>query len=212
MSNSCVIIGDIKKSREIDNWSSVFAELLKTLRKVNKEFSDAILVPFTATVGDEFQGATATPENAFEIYNLIRSELQQVDMRYGIGVGNIEKPFSKGMGMRGSAFYRAREALELCKEKKRDIFFKFSDTPNPRDDLINASLHLIEVCEKSWTKRQREIASYYRLHPNYTYDQLGKHFGVSKQAVSQFLKATNWEVITEASNFVEKLLKDMYSP
>jgi len=211
MSNDCVIIGDIEKSREIDNWSNVFQKLLNILSKVNHSFSHTILVDFTATVGDEFQGAITTPEKVLDIYDLIRSELQEVGIYYGVGVGDVERPFSKEMGLRGSAFYRARDALEVCKKKKRRILFKFSDTPNPTGDLINASLRLIETLEKSWTERQREIAGYYRLHANYTYDQLGKHFGVSKQAVSQFLKATDWEVTTEMSNSVKMFLKHIYS-
>jgi hypothetical protein len=49
------------------------------------------------------------------------------------------------------------------------------------------------------------------VHPNYTYGQLSKHFGFSKQAASQFLKATNWEVIAEGDNLVRELLKGMHS-
>ena len=86
-----------------------------------------------------------------------------------------------------------------------------SDTPNSTDKIINTLLRLIEVLENSWTKRQREIVNYYRVHPDYTYEQLSKHFGFSKQAASQFLKATNWEVITEGDNLVRELLKGLYS-
>jgi len=210
MSDNCVIIGDIKESRSLDNWQNMFKELRRTLRGVNRRLSDVIAVTFKPTVGDEFQGAIIAPEKAFDIYNIIRSELR-ADIYYGIGIGSIEKPLSKEMGMRGSGFYRARDALEVCKKEKRDIFVKSSDTPNPADKIINTFLRFIEVLENSWTKRQREIVNYYRVHPNYTYGQLSKHFGFSKQAASQFLKATNWEVIAEGDNLVRELLKGMHS-
>lgn len=191
MSDNCVIIGDIKESRRLENWQNMFMELRKTLRGINRRLSDVIVVTFQPTVGDEFQGAISALEKAFDIYNFIRSELQ-VDIYYGIGIGSIEKPLKKEMGMRGSGFYRARDALEVCKKENRNVFVKSSDTPNPTDKIINTLLRLIEVLENSWTKRQREIVNYYRVHPDYTYEQLSKHFGFSKQAASQFLKATNW--------------------
>ncbi len=210
MPNNCVIIGDIRESRDLDDWRHIFMELRKTLRRINRRLSGSIVVTFQPTIGDEFQGAIGEPEKALDIYDFIRGELQ-IDIYYGIGIGSVEKPINKEMGMRGSGFYRARDALDLCKKENRSIFIKSSDTPNPTDKIVNTLLRLIEVLENSWTKRQREIVNYYRTHPDYTYEQLGKHFGFSKQAASQFLKATNWEVITDSGNLMRELLKDMCS-
>lgn len=210
MSNKCVIIGDIKKSSRLNNWPGIFKELKKSLSEINKRYSNDIVVTFKPTVGDEFQGAIIKPEKVFEIYSIIKSKLP-VNVYYGIGIGDIEKPFTDEIGMRGSAFYRARDALEICKKKKRSIFIKSSDTPNQTDDLINMLLRFIEVFEYSFTKRQREIVNYYRLHPNYTYDQLAEHFNTSKQSISQILKAANWELISEGGNFAKEFLKNMYS-
>jgi len=210
MSNNCVIIGDVKQSRKLDNWETIFTELTRTLTGINRRFSDDIVATFSPTVGDEFQGAISTPEKAFDIYTIMRSELQ-LDIYFGIGIGGIEKPLDKEMGMRGSGFYRAREALAVCKKEKRNVFVKSSDTPNPTDTILNTVLWLIEALENSWTKRQREVVNYYRVHPNYTYEQLSKHFGFSKQAASQFLKATSWEIIAEGDRLVKELLGRMYS-
>lgn len=208
MSNNCVIIGDIKKSRNLENWEKVFIKLDQALGKINRGFSKFIVVDFKPTVGDEFQGVLTTPEKGYEIYRSIRDELQ-IDIYFGIGVGKIEKPFTQEVGMRGSAFYRARDALELCKKKNRNIFIKSSDTFNLTDDTINTLLRFIEVFENSWTKRQREIINYYRLHPNYTYEQLSRHFGFSKQTASKVLKAANWDLVSEGYNLINKLLKNI---
>lgn len=210
-SNNCVIIGDIKRSRDLDNWQNIFGKLKQTLEVINKKFPDAIIVTFAPTVGDEFQGAIRTPERALEIRNFVKRELP-VDIYFGIGIGSIEKPIAKEIGLRGSAFYRARDALELCKKKKRDIFVKSSDTSQLADNAINTLLHLVEVLENSWTKRQREVAEYFRLHPNYTYEQLGKHFGLRKQSISDVLRAANWKVITEGNDLVQELLQELSSP
>lgn len=210
VSSNCVIIGDVKESRKLDDWETIFTELTKTLTGINRRFSDDIVATFSPTVGDEFQGAISTPGKAFDIYTIMRSELQ-IDIYCGIGIGRIEKPLNREMGMRGSGFYRAREALAVCKKEKRNVFVKSSDTPNPTDLIINTLLRLIEALENSWTKRQREVVNYYRVHPDYTYEQLSKHFGFSKQAASQFLKATSWEVVAEGDKLVKELLRGMYS-
>ena len=73
-------------------------------------------------------------------------------------------------------------------------------------------LHFVEVLENSWTKRQREVAEYFRFHPRDTYEQLGKHFGLRKQSISDVLIAANWKVIAEGNNLVQKLLKEMSWP
>lgn len=210
--DKCVVIGDIKMSSRLESWPKIFVRLEQTLDKINQRFSDDLVITFRPTVGDEFQGAIQSPQNAFEIYALIRSEFP-VAIYCAIGIGDIQKPFTRERGMRGTAFYRARDALEMCKNKKRNIFIKSSDTSSQIDDVINTLLQFIEVLEHSWTERQREVVGYYRRHPDYTYEQLGKHFSVSKQSISQTLKAANWEAISEGENLTKELLKkmDLYS-
>jgi hypothetical protein len=164
------------------------------------------VVTFAPTIGDEFQGAIAAPEKAFKVCNFMKSKLQ-IEMYYAIGVGNIERPVAEEIGMRGSAFYRARDALEMCKKADRDIIIKSSSTPNPTDDMINELFHFIELLENSWTERQRALVNYYRLHPDYTYEQLGKHFGYTRQAAHQFLIGAHWELLMAGNNLVDELLR-----
>ena len=209
-SNCCVIIGDIKKSRNVDNWPNIFKRLDNTLKGINRAFSSDILIDFKPTVGDEFQGVLKNPKNAYALYVFIRSKLP-VDIYCGIGVGDIERPLKEDIGMRGTAFYRARSALELCKKSKRNLLIKSLDIPNRIDEIINTLLRFIEVLENSWTKRQQQVINYFRLHPDYTYEQLGKHFRISKQAVSQILRAADWAAISEGETLLGKLLGNICS-
>jgi len=204
------MIGDIKRSRDLDEWGSVFEKLQAALKQINREFSDDILVDFVPTVGDEFQGALRDPKHAYAVYVSIKGGLP-VGFYCGIGVGDIEKPLDADIGMRGNAFYRARSALEFCKKRKRNVVLRSSDTTSLADETINTLLHFIEVIENSWTKRQREVLHYYRLHPDYTYERLGRHFGITKQTVSKILKAGGWDLIAEGEAVVNKLLQDMCS-
>lgn len=209
-SNCCVIIGDIKKSRNVDNWSNIFKQVDRALKEINRAFSSDILINFKPTVGDEFQGVLKNPKNAYALYVFIRCKLP-VDVYCGIGVGDIERPLKEDIGMRGAAFYRARSALELCKKSKRNLLIKSSDISNRTDEIINTLLRFIEVLEKSWTKRQQHVVNYFRLHPDYTYEQLGKHFRISKQAVSQILGAADWAAISEGETLLNKLLGNIKS-
>ncbi|MGC9337163.1 MAG: SatD family protein [Candidatus Cloacimonadia bacterium] len=209
-SNYYVIIGDIKKSRHVDNWTDIFKQIRCTLKETNRTFSSDIFIDFKSTVGDEFQGVLKDPQNAYVIYLFLRCKLP-VEWYCGIGIGDIEKPLKKDIGMRGTAFYRARSALELCKKSRRKLLIKSLDISNQRDEIINILLQFVEVLEDSWTKRQQEVVNYFRLHPDYTYEQLGKHFKISKRAVSQILKAAGWNAISEGEVLVNKLLRNISS-
>ena len=205
MSSQCVLIGDIRSSRDLQDWPVVFGDLENALRGVNRQFADDVVVDFGPTVGDEFQGVLRDARNAYAVYVLIKSGLR-AGLYCGIGVGEVEKPLEEAIYMRGSAFYRARAALETCKAKRRSLVVRSSDTVGLQDKITNTLLHFIEVLENSWTDRQREVLSFYRGHREYTHEQLGEHFGVSKQAVGQILKAGDWEAIYEGEELVKELL------
>ncbi len=144
------------------------------------------------------------------IYVSLKSKLP-VDFYCGVGIGDIERPLEDEVGMRGTVFYRARSALELCKKSTRNLLIKSSDTTIQTYEILNTVLRFIEVLENSWTERQREVVNYVRLHPNYTYEQVGEHFTVSKQAVSQILGAADWAAISEGEDLLNNLLGSLNS-
>ena len=111
MASNCVLIGDIKKSRDVDDWATLFRKLEETLNEINTMFSDDIRIDFKPTVGDEFQGVLKRPKKAYAIYVTFKSNLP-VDFYCGIGIGDIERPLENEVGMRGTAFYRARRSEE----------------------------------------------------------------------------------------------------
>ncbi len=213
MVNNCVIVGDIRKSRNLKHWSKVYKKWGRVLEEVNSGFSDSILINFKTTVGDEFQGALVDSKDAYTIYTSLKSKLKHrlsVEIYCGVGIGNIERPHSKDItAVRGSAFYLARNAIELCKKKKRMIIVRSSDTATQIDQVINTFLYFIEVLENSWTNRQKEVINYYRDHQKDTYEELGKHFNVSKQSISQILKAANWDVVFQGETLVNELLYNL---
>lgn len=210
MASTCVLIGDIKKSRDVADWPTLFRKLEGTLGEINRMFSADLLIAFKPTVGDEFQGVLKSPKNAYMIYVALKSRLP-MDFYCGVGIGEFERPLEGEIGMRGTAFYRARSALEFCKKKNRNLLIRSLDTTNQTDEILNTILRFIEVLENSWTRRQQEVINYLRAHPGATYEQIGHHFGISKQAVSQILGAADWAAISEGEHLLNRLLESLNS-
>jgi len=208
MSSTCVLIADIRSSRNLEDWTSVFEKLLAVLRAVNSEFADDVVVKFEPTVGDEFQGALRDARNAYAVYLRIKAILPAA-IYCGIGIGDVEKPLGRDVGMRGTAFYRAREALELCKDRRRNVIVKSSEQGGLADETLNTLLHFIQFLEDSWTTRQKEVLGYYRLHADHTYEQLGSHFGVSRQSIRDIVSAGDWDLIREGEILVNRWLESV---
>ncbi|TKJ41058.1 hypothetical protein CEE37_05170 [candidate division LCP-89 bacterium B3_LCP] len=206
MSKHCAIIGDIKGSRDLDNWPETFQKLTEILQEVNRRYSEEILIEFNPTIGDEFQGALRTPERAFDVYTFIKASLP-VQIYCGMGIGEIEKSQDDDKGLRGSAFYRAREALEECKNQELSLIFKSQNQKNHADETINIILMLIWTIESSWTDRQKEIVNCFRLHPDYTLSELGGNFRISQPTVSSILKASNYQDIYKAETHIAGILR-----
>ncbi len=201
----CVIIGDVHRSRELHNWPEVFKALNEALAGVNAHFASEVLLPFRATVGDEFQGALHDATKAYAVCLYLRTNTP-VSLYCGVGIGEVERLPEKEGGMRGTAFYRAREALDACKRQQRLILLQADESRANGVLIINAMLGLIQALEERWTIRQRELAHFYRLHPELTYEGLGRQFGVSKQAVSQVLRGAKWDALVEGERTVGVLL------
>jgi len=201
----CVIIGDVQKSRQVENWPEVFEKLNAVLAGVNQHFARDVLLPFRTTVGDEFQGALHDASNAYAVCLYLRVHAP-IPLYCGVGIGEVERLANDDAGMRGTAFYRARDALNACKRQQRAILLKVDERRADGELAINALLGLIQALEERWTIRQREMAKFYRTQPELSYEQVGRHFGVSKQAVSQVLRGAKWDALLEGERTVARLL------
>ena len=210
MPNMCAIICDIKGSRKLENWYSAIDKLGIILEKINKKFKSDVYMDFKPSIGDEFQGTLTSLKKAYDIYIYLKNELP-IKFYCGIGSGDIEKLIEKDNSLRGTAFYRARDALEVCKKEKKDIFVKLSSEKvlTEKEEMINTFLLLIETIKNSMTKKQKQVINYYREHPNYNYDEIANYFKDisgkgSKQSVQQILKAARWKAIQTGEDFIKR--------
>ena len=93
------IIGDIKESRKINDRNNVQNKLKAVLIKINQKYESAISAKFTITLGDEFQGLLCVGENVIDIIEEIRREMSPVQIRFGIGVGEINTDINSDMSL-----------------------------------------------------------------------------------------------------------------
>ena len=117
------IIGDIKKSKSIEERKKIQNKLNNILNEINKIFSNSISSNFTITLGDEFQGLLHSGEHVMDIIQYIKKEAYPTKIRFGVGIGTITTDINTmiSIGADGPGYYKARESIEQLKilEKKK---------------------------------------------------------------------------------------------
>ena len=151
INSAAVIIGDVCGSRKMAQDARYEGQLyLKSaIIQINEKKAGVIEAPFMLTRGDEFQGVLPDLKNAFEVMLEFERLLFPLQIRYGIGLGTIQKMGSKiPVEMDGRAFHRASEALSFLEKKKQITCCK---TDNETSDLlINTILNLMNAIKGKW--------------------------------------------------------------
>ncbi|EPH14773.1 MULTISPECIES: SatD family protein [Dermabacter] len=107
------VIGDIVNSRD-HNRTALHEHLTSALNAIQTPSHERL----HPTVGDEIQGVFATHGDALRATHILRLHLREhdIDIRFGIGAGEI-RIIDEGAGIQdGSAWWAAREALERTEE------------------------------------------------------------------------------------------------
>ena len=160
------VIGDIKDSRKLENRKEVQKRLQEILDRLNRKYEEDIVSSYLITLGDEFQGLLCSGKNILNMINEIKMEMYPVRLRFGIGFGTITTDIRREMalGADGPGYYRAREAVEVLKEREKknrpvpaDLCLKMEEEDRDKEVLLNTVFDLLYVVEEGWTERQREI-------------------------------------------------------
>ena len=159
------IIGDVKDSRTLPNRNDVQEKLKKVLLDINRIYNKDIAADFLITLGDEFQGLMLKSNNIIKIVKHIQRELHPIQIRFGIGIGEISTKINKkaAIGADGPAFYAARNVITIIHELEKKIKIQAPDiqislyTEKNIFEIkeINTLLSLIKAIEDSWTEKQR---------------------------------------------------------
>lgn len=117
-----VINMDIVDSRNTSNRDYIQKKILGYLEYMNNKNSDLLLTPITMTLGDEWQIVLSKPYKGYEIINTFQTFLRKDDILVysGFGIGTISTGIYKDTRlMDGECFIKAREALNIAKNKNR---------------------------------------------------------------------------------------------
>lgn len=160
------IIGDIKKSRQINERMTVQKGLLQILNSINVKYEKSLASKFIITLGDEFQGLLCTGEDVLEIIEEIQEDMYPIQVRFGIGIGKITTDINAEMaiGADGPAYYMAREAIEILKQNEKknktqisDIRIEIENDKKMYSLMLNTIFSLMAALCNDWSERQRQI-------------------------------------------------------
>ena len=196
-----VVTGDLKSSRRLRDRAGVQEELKNALRIVNSRFEEEIPAKFMVVGGDSFQGMLSSPKYLFDIYYVFFENIRH-QFYLGIGVGGISTSLSENVGeIDGEAFHKASDALERAKKENMWIVFK---SEWEIEGVVTCLLNFMVDVMWSWTKRQREIVTYYRKVKNekssVTLEEVAEGIGIKKQTLSKILKRSKYKLLKEAED------------
>ena len=211
------IIGDIKKSKKLNNRNTVQNVFKKVLNNINEKYSKDISSKFMITLGDEFQGLLHDGSNVMNIIEEIQRELYPVEIRFGIGVGQITTDinFDMAIGADGPGYYKAREAIEFLKENERknkthasDIRIEIDGDNVETSTMINTILSLLAVVKYSWTDRQREIIRDMIKHQD-SQVKSAERLNVAQSSIQRGLINGNYYAYKDAIDTIVNVLKEI---
>lgn len=211
------VIGDIKDSRHLENRKEVQVHLQEILDRLNEKYKDHIVSKFLITLGDEFQGLLSSGEHILDMVNEIRMEMYPVRLRFGIGFGQITTDIKSEMalGADGPGYYRAREAVELLKEREKknrpvlaELCLRLDEKDQEKEVLLNTVFDLMYVVESGWTERQRETIWDMLLYGD-GQQNTARRLSISQPTVQKALAAGSYYTYENALKNASKILGDI---
>lgn len=186
------LIGDIIDSRHLNDRESVQKKLEAVLDQINIHYSDSIKAKFLITIGDEFQGLLLPTSEAYMITITILEQMHPVKIRFGLGYGGISTSLKEtAIGMDGTAFYAARQALEQLKNSK-EAAIRLSGPTLAETNLraANAMLSSLSVIRQFWAENFKTVLPL--LRQGLTQQEVANATDITQSAVSWMLHRAKW--------------------
>ena len=151
--------------------------------------SVATVLPFTRTVGDEFQGLMDDPVSVVDaMVILMRGE----QWHLGLGIGQVEQPLPNDTRRaRGPAFVCARAAVNAAKSEPSHLCVAARESDHEAYD-VEAVWRLVAAVFRRRSEQGWEAVDLVRAGS--TQGEVAERLGISRQAVGQRLQAAHWSV------------------
>lgn len=200
------VIVDVVKSRALDADSrrGLQATILTTLDRWNHGYMVSLAAFFTMTLGDEFEGLVANPEIIPDMMWELERDTAGVQFRWGLGFGEVHTLIGTDVGsIDGPAFHGARAAINEARKdgKEGGVYAGYMATDT---DALNGLARLLAHQRRRFSKEQREAIELLRAGSSQS--DAAQQLGVSKQALSQRIRAAGWPAYTEGERALKALL------
>jgi SatD family (SatD) len=181
-----VAIGDVVGSRESPDRMALQAALVAAVAAVNREARtrapEALLSPYTVTLGDEVQCVYGDPAGAALDVIAFKGKMLPHQLRFCLGVGELTTKINQreAIGMDGPAFHVARDGIE---ELKRDRSTSLAVKAQPGIDveLEDCMLKLIDTSVEGWRAARFDI--FRSTHRHVAVKDMARELGLSPVAV-----------------------------
>ncbi len=162
-----------------------------------------VRLPFTRTVGDEFQGA---PEDGLSVVDAILMLMRSGEWHVGLGVGPVEEPLpADPRSARGPAFLAARSAVERAKVEPGGVCVAAAAGAEAEAQDAEVVLHLLGALRERRTAQGWQAVDLMVASENQA--EAAAQLGISRQAVGQRLQAAAWTLERRTVPTLARLLE-----
>ena len=200
---TATLIGDVVASRTAGDRTALHDRLTAVLAHVNDVFTPT--TPLRITIGDEFQGGFETVGHAVQASLRLRlALLPELDVRHGLGWGDVDLLQEEPRVEDGSGWWAARDAIHEIQEAqghpgsrfRRTAYRIAPDQAGPDPDLVNALLVLRDAAVG--TLSERSVSVLRGLLDGRTQRELAESVGISPSAVSQRVRSDGLAALVAA--------------
>lgn len=183
-----VLTADIANSRAVKDFPAERDRRLRPIAKLHRA-SGLIVSDYAITAWDEFEGLLSDPVNISEVLLDLRRFFYPLRLRVGLGIGEVSLPLRKPINAfgGGSAFERAREAMERLKAERNTLARStliVSDKPE-FDAIFNTTYQLHDALIERTSAKQWEAINVQLKSKSQ--DVTAARLGLDKSTVSRRL-------------------------
>jgi hypothetical protein len=200
------LIGDVVGSRTSVDRSALHEQLVAILAEANSRLRP--VVPLRITVADEFQGCFATVGEAVHASLWLRLRLAPVQLRHGLGWGEVAVLTEEPRVEDGPGWWVARAAIEAVKADAskagtrllRTAYRLAGETDGPDPGAVNAAL----ICRDQMigSVSERSLRLLRGVLDGDSQAELAEAEGISASAVSQRVRNDGLAMVVAADELL----------
>ncbi len=199
------LIADVTASRHLSDRqrAALQRDLRSTAQEFNRRYRNQLAARFAVTLGDELQGLFKNAAPVWEASHALRARFPDVEWIVACGRGTLSTTLIQGAAapeLDGPCFHRARTALEEA--KSRGLILALAGF----DPALSGGAAYYAALYRSWTPRQRALATVQRAHPGARLAELSRLLRVDPSAISHLRRRMAWPLVAAGDKLFQDLL------